>query len=260
MQPHVTQHELFIRAAMEGRRDHVYQAAMFDPLTAATLTLDQMVEMCDELIAAHGRVDDGGFLPDLDAKKTLVSGSGKTFPSVDARELRLKWCEERNKALLDYIKTWHVIGPFPAGEGNRQGLDLPTDVERDFARRGDGTVDLKATYSLADPPARWKTATANQRGFVDLCVAVGPVEWAVAYAYAAVESSVTREVILRLGSDDGIKVWLNGTVVHHHETGRGYRPDSDRAVATLKAGINHLLVKIDNYTAGWGFGLAVPGS
>ena len=54
MQPHVTQHELFIRAAMEGRRDHVYQAAMFDPLTAATLTLDQIVEMCDELIAAHG--------------------------------------------------------------------------------------------------------------------------------------------------------------------------------------------------------------
>src|SRR5439155_385323 len=31
VQPHVTQHELFIRAATEGRRDHVYQAAMFDP-------------------------------------------------------------------------------------------------------------------------------------------------------------------------------------------------------------------------------------
>ena len=54
MQPHVAQHELFIRAALEGRRDHIYQAAMFDPLTAATLTLDKIVEMCDELIAAHG--------------------------------------------------------------------------------------------------------------------------------------------------------------------------------------------------------------
>src|SRR5947208_12102540 len=39
--PHITQHELFIRAAMEGRRDHVYQAAMFDPLTSAMLSLDQ---------------------------------------------------------------------------------------------------------------------------------------------------------------------------------------------------------------------------
>jgi alpha-galactosidase len=27
---------------------------MFDPLTAATLSLDQIVQMCDELIAAHG--------------------------------------------------------------------------------------------------------------------------------------------------------------------------------------------------------------
>ncbi len=63
MNPHITQHELFIRAALEGRRDHVYQAAMFDPLTAATLTLDQIVELCDELIAAHGFEKDGGYLP-----------------------------------------------------------------------------------------------------------------------------------------------------------------------------------------------------
>lgn len=61
MQPHVTQQELFIRAALEGRRDHVYQAAMLDPLTSAILPVDKIVEMCDELIAAHGEV-----LPPLD--------------------------------------------------------------------------------------------------------------------------------------------------------------------------------------------------
>jgi alpha-galactosidase len=85
IQPHLIQHELFIRAAMEGRRDHVYQACMFDPLTAATLTPDRIVEMCDEMIAAHGDL-----LPKLE-KKSLVSGSGKTFPAVDARRLRASW-------------------------------------------------------------------------------------------------------------------------------------------------------------------------
>ncbi len=74
---------------MEGRRDHVYQAAMFDPLTAATLTLDQIVEMCDELIAAHGFVSQGGVLPDLDAKKTLVPSCGKPFSAADPQKLRL---------------------------------------------------------------------------------------------------------------------------------------------------------------------------
>lgn len=91
IQPHVIQHELFIRAAIEGRRDHIYQACMFDPLTAATLSLDQIVDMCDELIAAHGLEKDGGCLPDLDARKTLVAGSGRTFARVDPSELRSRW-------------------------------------------------------------------------------------------------------------------------------------------------------------------------
>jgi alpha-galactosidase len=97
MMPHVAQHELFIRAAMEGRRDHVYQAAMFDPLTAATLPPDKIVEMCDELVAAHGFVRDGGVLPDLDAKRTLVPSSGKAFGRVDPRRLRASWDAAKRK-------------------------------------------------------------------------------------------------------------------------------------------------------------------
>ena len=45
--------ELTVRAALEGSRDHVYQAALVDPNTAATLTVAQTVEMCDELLEAH---------------------------------------------------------------------------------------------------------------------------------------------------------------------------------------------------------------
>jgi alpha-galactosidase len=45
--------ELTVAAALEGRRDHVYQAALLDPNTAATLTVSQTVAMVDELLAAH---------------------------------------------------------------------------------------------------------------------------------------------------------------------------------------------------------------
>ena len=45
--------ELTVRAALEESRDHVYQAALLDPNTAATLTTAQTVAMCDELFAAH---------------------------------------------------------------------------------------------------------------------------------------------------------------------------------------------------------------
>jgi alpha-galactosidase len=46
--------ELTVRAALEERRDLVYQAALLDPNTAATLTTDEIVRVCDEMIDAHG--------------------------------------------------------------------------------------------------------------------------------------------------------------------------------------------------------------
>jgi alpha-galactosidase len=45
--------ELTVRASLDQSRDHVYQAALLDPNTAATLTTDQTVAMCDELFEAH---------------------------------------------------------------------------------------------------------------------------------------------------------------------------------------------------------------
>jgi alpha-galactosidase len=47
-------HELVVEALLQGRREHVYHAAMMDPHTAAELSLDEIVAMVDELIEAHG--------------------------------------------------------------------------------------------------------------------------------------------------------------------------------------------------------------
>ena len=52
--PFVSVGELTVRAAIEGDPRLVRQAAMVDPNTAATLTLDQIWALCDELTAAHG--------------------------------------------------------------------------------------------------------------------------------------------------------------------------------------------------------------
>ncbi|MFI5845791.1 alpha-glucosidase/alpha-galactosidase [Catenuloplanes sp. NPDC051500] len=46
--------ELTVRAALDGDRRMVRQAAMVDPNTAATLTVDAIGALCDELTAAHG--------------------------------------------------------------------------------------------------------------------------------------------------------------------------------------------------------------
>ena len=46
--------ELTVQAALEGSRDHVYHAAMLDPNASASLDLDTIRTICDELIEAHG--------------------------------------------------------------------------------------------------------------------------------------------------------------------------------------------------------------
>ena len=257
MQPHVTQHELFIRAATEGRRDHIYQAAMFDPLTAATLPPDRIVEMCDELIAAHGFARDGGVLPDLDAKRTLVPASGKRFERADGRHLRDGWAARRRETEGSFLTEWHVIGPFRSEVSGRASLDLRTPVETDFLTRPDGSVDLRSAYRAGAATLRWIPVEAGDHGFVNLSGAIGLHEWAVAYAYAEIESVHGCEALLRCGSDDGIKLWLNGKIVHTMELGRAYTAGGDAVPVYLRPGLNRVFVKVDNYQGDWGFGVAV---
>ncbi|OXM16938.1 alpha-glucosidase/alpha-galactosidase [Paenibacillus herberti] len=45
---------LTLEAAVTRRKEHIYQAAMLDPHTAAELSMDDIVSLCDDLIEAHG--------------------------------------------------------------------------------------------------------------------------------------------------------------------------------------------------------------
>ncbi|WP_055106970.1 alpha-glucosidase/alpha-galactosidase [Paenibacillus ihumii] len=45
---------LTIEAAVTGKKEHIYHAALLDPHTAAELSIDDIVAMCDDLIEAHG--------------------------------------------------------------------------------------------------------------------------------------------------------------------------------------------------------------
>src|SRR5436190_4405787 len=232
---------------------------MFDPLTAATLSLEQIVELCDELIAAHGFEKDGGFLPNLDAKATRVAGSGKAFGKVNPKDLRASWDNAQKQGEEDFIRNWQVIGPFKCGRPENTSLEFKTPLDDDFVRRGDGSVDLKSSYRTGDDQTlRWQPAQAGKRGQVKLDTVLGRHEHAIAYAYVEIESIHPREVTLGIGSDDGVRVWVNGKAVHTKETQRGYQPNEDEATVHLKAGTNRILLKIDNYAGGWGFGLSVP--
>ena len=54
MQTNVNVQALTVEAALTGKREHIYHAAMLDPHTAAELDLDQIWPLVDDLIEAHG--------------------------------------------------------------------------------------------------------------------------------------------------------------------------------------------------------------
>jgi len=63
------------------------------------------------------------------------------------------------------------------------------------------------------------------------------------------------DAVLRCGSDDGIKVWINGEVVLNRDVDRGAKVDQDQAPCKLKAGANEILVEISQGGGGWNFNL-----
>ncbi len=66
----------------------------------------------------------------------------------------------------------------------------------------------------------------------------------VAYLRTKVLSGKAQKVLLEIGSDDGIKVWLNGEVVHANNVIRAFTAGADKVEVNLKQGANTLMLKI----------------
>jgi hypothetical protein len=91
-----------------------------------------------------------------------------------------------------------------------------------------------------------------RKGMINLAEAVGNTQNAVAYLRAKIVSREQQRVSLQLGSDDGVKVWLNRRVVHAKNVARGLNPDEDKFNVTLREGVNELLLKVTNGAGDWG--------
>jgi alpha-galactosidase len=70
--------ELTVRAVLEERPDFVRHAAMLDPNTAATLTLDEIDALCDELTEAHGDLLPEPLRAATGAKPSSVAGATRS--------------------------------------------------------------------------------------------------------------------------------------------------------------------------------------
>jgi HEAT repeat protein len=144
----------------------------------------------------------------------------------------------------DFIVGWQVAGPYMRdGAGYQQLFRTPLGPEA-------GAAAWSVMPAATDPQRPW---------VLDL-LKLWPGEQRAAYARTWVKSGRPSQAVLETGSDDGIKVWLNGELVQSVDAARAAVPASEKATIHLKAGWNRLMVKVTQNVLGWEFCVRIVGA
>ncbi|NQT26611.1 tetratricopeptide repeat protein [candidate division KSB1 bacterium] len=137
---------------------------------------------------------------------------------------------------------WRVIGPFE----NRNGFGKKFPPEK--------KIDFTKIYKSNGQKTGWQLHSDSfYDGFINLKKDFAEPNWAVAYGVLDIKSEFAQQVWIRLGTTDGIKVWVNEEEVWRFNRIRPARLDEDKFPIQLKAGTNRILVKVCNYDGQWGF-------
>ena len=134
-----------------------------------------------------------------------------------------------------YVEQWLVVGPF-ANDGGA-GFDKAYGPEqaKSFDRAG--------SYDGLPGKVQWQAAKAED-GVVNFLNCFETKENVCCYAFTKIKAAKAMRVKLLVGSDDGVKIWLNGEQVHANPADRALTKDEDTVDVKLKEGDNDLLVKV----------------
>ena len=157
------------------------------------------------------------------------------------------------------IQNWLICGPFP--NPLAPGVTIYRHDETtlgyfiDYLKPIGGETGVQpangVTFEVDGKKYAWQTCTAQQ-DYVDFSKAFSENKNVVAYAACTLKSDKECDILLALGSNDGIKVWLNGGVVWENHRPRAAVRDEDYVSVHVRAGNNLLLIKVDQSGGGWG--------
>jgi len=168
--------------------------------------------------------------------KDLLKKIIQTSKNDSLRELAQEVIN-RLERFEDYLTAWQASGPYTKDQ---------TD--------GTGLFDIAFAPELSGQETSWQVLPAGTNAdrpyLMELDKLFGGEDRA-GYLRTKVWSDKEQTARLEIGSDDGIKVWLNGQLVHANNATRGVNPGEDKAEVTLKQGWNLLLLKLTQGGGEW---------
>ena len=143
-----------------------------------------------------------------------------------------------------YIESYLVLGPF-LKEGINT-IDEPIRPEIKF--------DLERTFEgINGKTIHWQEVTTESDGFLDLNKNIGDGDIAVGYTLTFVYAPKAMELVMLLGSDDAITLWLNGIEIHQNDVIRPTIPDQHAILCQMEVGWNTIMSKTSRNGGYWGF-------
>lgn len=216
----------------------------------ADLDLDNLQDVpVETLIALYTMLDPDENKEVYDKVRAAMMASAKTASGVERVFVGAKNAGERGRMIpeLGFVTKWQLIGPFDwnAGDGFS---DNPV---------GAPNIDLTKAVAAGNKNLYWNEAYSGY--MLNLIGVFGEHSNASIFAHSAFQGEAGAAQI-RVGSDDGVRVWLNGEVVHENNTDRGVRLDEDVVPVTLHDGKNELIVQVTQGGGGWAMQLRVTKS
>jgi CubicO group peptidase (beta-lactamase class C family) len=156
-----------------------------------------------------------------------------------------------------FMTKWLLLGPVPIGKDPSASAN-EQEQKKAFGIDPFSTEQFQDKVKIEENQYEW-TAFTSPGDTVDLTRPFGETTYVTAYAWACLDMVGESRTILGIGSDDAVKVWLNGKLIHENWVQRGCTADNDLVPVTFRRGRNHLVLKVQNGTGDWAFSCRAMG-
>ncbi|MFA6242829.1 MAG: hypothetical protein WC655_17955, partial [Candidatus Hydrogenedentales bacterium] len=237
------------RVALEAAEKKSVSPAVAKRLEMIRLSFDQM----DAYLKIR-RADSSTTFAQYNASIALLNDTIDRMAAINEDYLLATIAKEKTTVGLTdrfareqgFINEWLLCGPFD--NAGMSGHDQVYPPEHG--------ADPAATYTgKSGATVAWKPSHVPEwKGYVDLLREFTDTDYSCAYALCWVTvDKGPRDMMLRVGSNDSVKVFLNGKEAWSNKIERGASVDDDLVPVTLPAGTSQILLKIGQTGLNWGF-------
>jgi hypothetical protein len=181
-------------------------------------------------------------------------------PTLGPFNLAKNWAEEQG-----FVANWLICGVFPNPGERPDNTGFTTDYLKD--KGGEDAFVPANGMEIKDPNGKVLKFQPYHASGTDIIfgdvnfLGIEPTqEKILTYCACWLDSDADKDVEIRVGSDDGYKLWLNHKLIATVHEYRAMEMDQETHKVKLNKGKNLILIKVDQDTGEYQFMLRVVGS